>query len=89
MKARPAAELPAQAFHHRRTRFLGLRLMIERHGRMRLLLSAAVFLGVTVAAVLADLSPLDPFGPKLGWSPGVILIAGITLLLLIRSGGER
>ena len=40
-------------------------------------------------ALNADLSPLDPFGPKLGWSPGVILIAGFTMLLLARSGGER
>ena len=84
-----AAELPTQRIRRGRTRFLGLRLMIERHGQMRLVLSAAVFLGVTVLAVLADLSPLDPFGPKLGWSPGVILIAGFTMLLLARSGGER
>jgi APA family basic amino acid/polyamine antiporter len=89
VKGYAAAELPTQRVQHRRTRFLGLRLMIERHGRMRLLLSSAVFLGVTVAAILADLSPLDPFGPKLGWSPGVILIAAFTLLLLVRSGGER
>jgi hypothetical protein len=87
--AKAAAELPTQRIRHRRTRFLGLRLMIARHGRMRLILSSAVFLGVCVLAVLADLSPLDPFGPKLGWSPGVILIAGFTLLLLVRSTGER
>jgi APA family basic amino acid/polyamine antiporter len=88
VKAQPVAELPTQRIH-RRTRFLGLRLMIQRHGRMRLILSAAVFVSVTVSAVLADLSPLDPFGPNLGWSPGVILIAGLTMLLLVRSGGER
>jgi hypothetical protein len=36
---------------------------------------------------LIDLSPLDPFGPGLGWSPGVILIALLSGLLLLRGRG--
>ena len=63
--------------------------MIERHGRMRVVASAAVFVAVCVVAVLADLSRYDPFGPGLGWSPGIVVIAGLSLLLLIRSGHER
>src|SRR5215831_12248162 len=47
------------------------------------LLSAALCLAVGVAAVLIDLSPLDPTGPRLGWSPGVIVIAVIVVLALV------
>jgi APA family basic amino acid/polyamine antiporter len=86
VKARAAAALEHR---HRRTRFLGLQLLIERHGRLRLLLSSAIFLAVSFIAVLADLSRYDPFGPGLGWSPGVILIAGLSLLLIVRSSQER
>ena len=68
---------------------LGLRLMVERHGQMRILLGAVIALAVCVVAVLTDLSRLDPFGPGLGWSPGIMLIAGITVMLLVRSGQER
>jgi APA family basic amino acid/polyamine antiporter len=55
------------------------------------LVVAAACLGVAVAAVLIDLSPLDPFGPGLGWSPGVILIAVAAALLLAsgRNGQPR
>jgi len=49
---------------------------------------AAACLAVGVLAVVVDLSPLDPFGPGLGWSPGVLLIAVIVALLLIRSRRE-
>jgi amino acid transporter len=81
----------AIAVEHRRgrTRFLGLQLLIERHGRLRLVVSSLIFLAVCTAAVLADLSRFDPFGPGLGWSPGVILIAGLSLLLIVRSSAER
>jgi basic amino acid/polyamine antiporter, APA family len=51
--------------------------------------AAAACLAIAVLAVVADLSPLDPFGPGLDWSPGVILIAVIVVLLLVRSRGER
>jgi APA family basic amino acid/polyamine antiporter len=38
---------------------------------------------VAAAAVLIDLSPLDPTGPGLGWSPGVIVIATVVALALV------
>jgi peptidoglycan/LPS O-acetylase OafA/YrhL len=52
-------------------------------------LAAAACAAVAVLALLVDLSPADPFGPGLGWSPGVILIALIAAGLLVRSRGER
>jgi APA family basic amino acid/polyamine antiporter len=58
---------------------------------MRRALALAVLLGclaVSVLAVLIDLSPLDPTGPGLGWSPGVLLIALIVALLLVGSHDE-
>jgi hypothetical protein len=36
-----------------------------------------------------DLSPLDPFGPGLGWSPGIVLTSLIAAYLLNRSHQER
>jgi basic amino acid/polyamine antiporter, APA family len=60
-----------------------------RNPRRALAAAAAVALmGLAALALVVDLSPLDPFGPGLGWSPGVILIAGIAALLLLRSHGE-
>jgi APA family basic amino acid/polyamine antiporter len=44
-----------------------------------------ISLVVAVLAVVVDLSPLDPFGPGLGWSVGVILMAMIGPLLLAGS----
>jgi hypothetical protein len=44
---------------------------------------AVACLAVALAAVLIDLSPLDPTGPGLGWSPGVIVIAVIVVLALV------
>ena len=85
----PAAIAPVAEAQHHRTRFLGLRLMLESHGRMRIVLTLAVFAAVCVLAVVADLSPNDPSGPGLGWSPGVLIIFVLAALLLIRSRGER
>src|SRR5437660_1263949 len=51
--------------------------------RVLALVAALVCLAVVVAAVLMDLSPLDPTGPGLGWSPGVIVIAAIVGLALV------
>ena len=61
------------------------------HGPRRALamLVALVSLAVSALAVLIDLSPLDPFGPGLGWSPGVILMALIGVLLLVGSHDEE
>ena len=35
-----------------------------------------------------DLSPLDPFGPQLGWSPGVLLVVWASVYLLARGRSE-
>jgi hypothetical protein len=56
---------------------------------MRAGLLALAALAIAALALALDLSPLDPFGPRLGWSPGVIIVAGFATLLLIRSGTER
>ncbi len=46
---------------------------------------AAVF---AVLALAFDLSSYDPFGPGLGWSPGVLLVIGLSAYLLYRGRGE-
>ncbi len=52
-----------------------------RRPRVVAILLAA--LAIAVAAVVIDLSPLDPFGPRLGWSPGVVLMAALVVRLVI------
>ena len=36
-----------------------------------------------------DLSPLDPFGPGLGWSPGLVVVAFLAAYVLNRSHAEQ
>ena len=43
---------------------------------------------VSLLALLLDLSPLDPFGPNLGWSPGVLLMVWVSVYLLARGRSE-
>ena len=50
---------------------------------------AGASLAVSVLALLIDLSPLDPFGPGLGWSPGVIMMALFGVLLLVGSHDDE
>jgi len=45
--------------------------------------------GVAVLSVIVDLSPWDPFGPSLGWSVGVLLVAVVTGFLLLRGRAGR
>ena len=56
-------------------------------------LRAAIILGVALlvaaAGVAVDLSPLDPFGPHLGWSPGVLLVAALSARLLLMRGDDE
>jgi len=85
---RVAAELPALPAAEPRTRFLGLQLAVQRHGRMRVGLGLALCVAVSVLAVVADLSPNDPFGPGLGWSPGVLIVSFTAGWLLLRSWNE-
>jgi hypothetical protein len=48
-----------------------------------------MFALVSAFAVYVDLSPLDPTGPGLGWSPGLVLVAFIAAYLLNRSHSEQ
>ncbi len=77
-----------RAVQRRRTRFLGLHLLIQRHGRLRVMLGLLLCLAVSVLAVALDLSPYDPFGPKLGWSPGILGVTFAAAWLLLRSRSE-
>jgi APA family basic amino acid/polyamine antiporter len=61
-----------------------------RNPRRALAMAAAVAcLLVAVLAVVVDLSPVDPFGPGLGWSPGVLVAALLCGFLLVRGRWEE
>ncbi len=83
-----AAPIP-QPRARRRHRLLGVQLFFARHGYVRGALIVAVFAGVSGLAVGIDLSSYDPFGPGLGWSPGIVLMALISAYLLNRGRSER
>jgi APA family basic amino acid/polyamine antiporter len=83
-----AQAAPPPVIRGHRTHFLGIRMALETRLRIRRWLIVAAFLAVSLIAVLLDLSPYDPFGPRLGWSPGILLVAFFSALLLIRSRGE-
>jgi hypothetical protein len=53
------------------------------------MLIVATFAAVSGLAVFVDLSTFDPFGPGLGWSPGLVAVAFIAAYLLNRSHAER
>jgi APA family basic amino acid/polyamine antiporter len=74
-----AAAEPATSWE----RAMGFVSGLSNPRRVLALLAAVACLAVAVAAVLIDLSPLDPTGPGLGWSPGVIVIAVIVVLALV------
>ena len=74
---------------HRQHRWLGLELFFARHGAVRGVLIVLVFAAVSGLAVGVDLSPYDPFGPGLGWSPGIVITALIAAYLLNRSRSEQ
>ena len=74
---------------HRRTWRLGWELYWKRHGNVRGGLIVLVFAAVSGLAVGIDLSPYDPTGPGIGWSPGIVLVALMAAYLLNRSHSER
>jgi APA family basic amino acid/polyamine antiporter len=81
---------PEPAPHPRReNRWLGLELFFARHGALRGVLIVTLFALVSGLAIALDLSSLDPFGPSLGWSPGIVLTILIAAYLLNRSRSER
>ncbi len=73
----------------RQHRWLGLELFFARHGAVRGFLIVAVFASVSGLAVGIDLSNYDPFGPGLGWSPGIVITALLAAYLLNRSRSEQ
>jgi phosphatidylinositol alpha-1,6-mannosyltransferase len=46
-------------------------------------------LTVSLIALLVDISPYDPFGPRLEWSPAVLLSASVAAILVRSSDGWR
>ena len=58
---------------------------------VRAVIILAVAAAVGIAAVAIDLSRLDPFGPRLGWSPGVLLVAALVVRVVLLRGesGDR
>jgi APA family basic amino acid/polyamine antiporter len=74
---------------HRPHRWLGLELFFARHGAVRGVLIVAVFASVSGLAVGVDLSSYDPFGPGIGWSPGIVITALLAAYLLNRSRSEQ
>ena len=83
-----AAAAPARHTRHRRTWRVGWDLYWRRHGNVRGGLIVLVFAAVSGFAVGVDLSSYDPFGPGLGWSPGIVVVALIAAYLLNRSHSE-
>jgi hypothetical protein len=89
---RVAAHAAVPTRQHRRHRpgwQLEFELFFARHGAARGILIVMVFAAVSGLAVGVDLSNYDPFGPGLGWSPGIVLVALIAAYLLNRSHGEQ
>jgi basic amino acid/polyamine antiporter, APA family len=79
----------AGAEHQRHLARRRIQLMLERAGRLRVILGLLVCVAVSVLAVWVDLSPYDPFGPGIGWSPGILVVTFISAFLLIRSRYEE
>ena len=67
-----------------------LRALVAMRSPWRALVisSSIVMLAIAILAVLFDLSSLDPFGPGIGWSPGILLVTLLGLIVLLR-GRER
>ena len=74
---------------HRSAWRLELELFFARHGSVRGVLIVTVFAAVSALAVFVDLSPLDPTGPELGWSPGLVVVAFLAAYLLNRGHQEQ
>ena len=83
------AAVPHQHEHHRARWRLEVELFFARHGSVRGVLIVLVFAAVSGLAIFIDLSPYDPTGTGLGWSPGLVIVAFIAAYLLNRSHSER
>ena len=88
----PFLDSPVHGEHAEHQRHLTRRriqLMVERTGRLRLILGLIVCVAVSAAAIFSDLSSFDPFGPGIGWSPGVLLVMFASAFLLVRGRFEE
>ena len=85
VRDQPVTVAPEHQRHLARRRF---QLMVERAGRMRVILGLMICFAVSLLAIYADLSPYDPFGPGIGWSPGILVVTFISAFLLIRGRYE-
>jgi APA family basic amino acid/polyamine antiporter len=85
-----AAEASQTVRHrsHRRGWQLGWELYFARHGNVRGILIVLVFAAVSGLAVGVDLSPADPFGTGIGWSPGIVVTTLLAAYVLNRSHSE-
>jgi APA family basic amino acid/polyamine antiporter len=81
----PVPAAPEHQRHLARRRF---QLMVERAGRLRVILGLMICFAVSLLAIYADLSPYDPFGPGIGWSPGILVVTFASAFLLIRGRYE-
>ena len=72
---------PADGMHHAPAE----RPTLSRRGRLWQVLLTVSFCAIAALGVGIDLSPLDPLGPGLSWSPGLIVVLAIALILLFRS----
>ena len=84
-----AAVEPHRRPRHRRSWAVGWELYWKRHGNVRGALIVVVFAAISGLAVFVDLSPYDPFGAGLGWSPGIVVVALMAAYLLNRSHLEQ
>src|SRR5438128_4632078 len=84
------AARPRHVHERHRPRWqLEIELFFARHGAVRGILIVLVFAAISGLAVFVDLSPYDPFGPGLGWSPGLVIVAFLAAYVLNRSHAEE
>ncbi|MGA7911723.1 MAG: APC family permease [Candidatus Dormiibacterota bacterium] len=84
-----AATAPALHERHRPGWQLELELFFARHGAVRGVLIVLVFAATSGLAIFVNLSRYDPFGSRLSWSPGLVVVAFIAAYLLNRSHSEQ
>jgi APA family basic amino acid/polyamine antiporter len=61
----------------------------RRRHPAEVLVGVVASVAVGIGAVVLDLSPIDPFGPRLGWSVGVVVVSTVSIFLLWRSRHEE
>jgi APA family basic amino acid/polyamine antiporter len=86
--AHAAAVTPRRGPSRGRGWRVGWELYWRRHGNVRGALIVAVFAAVSGLAIWIDLSGYDPFGPNLGWSPGIVATTLFAAYILNRSHSE-